>query len=921
MKLFTRDCLYFYLLLLWIPTVTVKGQSLPFSYFNSESGNHKVKFERSLDHDQKYDHLLLKEIALDQLKDLDKVYFRLNYDIVKRIEPADNDSLDIALSFDLAVKEGDIYTRSFSIADQLIPEFIQCRVILKSQRNKYYNQQFKFANIPVIKNKAFVSFKIDPEDKYPDYYLLTDSVSFTYTKKDLDELIDYHQYIKDFYSAILLIDTTFHFIDYTRDYDPDSVYKYIINLEKAKSIQKFIRSYRFDTLTDGYLEKQKADLFLNKTALFDRYVSMFSFYLEEMIKTLQPGFIAITNNDVADYYVSVNNYFEKLNNTASLNHYHFISHFINDYDYRRLPSYYNSWLCKISEKADERSYLFSGSLTAARKITGILTKRAEEYIPKAKYKEAFELLSTAKRFSEYLVPDYGSKVIQTLMSQALYGMYNSFLTIAERAIENRNPQMAMVYLEKADYYQRTYKDYILSDKKVRDQKHILLNLYIKKGAEENERRHFSRALSCFEQATQLCLDLDEFNFSYELKDGMTVAKNGIYEDILSRSDSCLLNGNLVKADYYIDLAENYLAENNMVIASGYKIRLLKDQLELKKYSKLVESGIAFYHKNNYKQAFLNLKKAYTIERTNNYKRNEQLLYFLSLASNPFFELMIDEGLLSVVQDDVEKASDLYFEMIMTSQDLGLSLDTVSKTGLSKLYRYITAKTCQNAEIEFDNMMYKAKMYCRQKDYITAMDYFDAALNISEANKSCQILDTIVYNLRNEFILPADFQMHIKELPEILGRGDTLKFFNKYIYIDHFFASNILLLGDYVDHTNLLNYLGELKNERLIIYGISYFESSEDIKSALALLRILRENGYNENLSAGIQKRLGQKISLIDQHEFPNRDPRSEVLKYTGGDKWFREFRNGYVSSWEGSHVRDNKETNVFRQKTSKKSKN
>ncbi|MCD4678848.1 MAG: hypothetical protein K8S00_00535 [Bacteroidales bacterium] len=505
---------------------------------------------------------------------------------------------------------------------------------------------------------------------------------------------------------------------------------------------------------------------------------------------------------------------------------------------------------------------------------------AENFILQNKANEALDALNKAEDFCNKTPGVNCHKDIEDLVSRAKYGIYKSYLQIAEKAMEIVSFDFAERYILKASEYQQNNKE-IDSDAEIKNLYGKLIYQCTEKGFEALSVPDFNNAQNYFDQAWRLCNSPQGFKCSQRLINGINSANHGIaleYESI--KND-----------DYTNNETETTIPKNtdNALIAS-------KQEFKQNDHSRLIAEGQILIEAQHTIDAFDKFCEAKKMEKKFNLQANTELDTLLSLTAKAVILNDLKKSDFLIWKNKIAEASEIYNKAIDEQKKFNLINDSEINTTLVRIQKNIEKKKCFNAEAEYRNTCLKALRLIRRSNIKDAGNSLNKASKIKTNNSLCNFTDNVVNQVKQKY---EPFFNYQKNMDFASSSAKDHKYEDAIEYLQKSFNnySDGKMDTTGLDFPSFTDFIVSYNDPGFSFYACGYLLDKSDYENSFLLLKDLRRLNFLSKESKAIQIRLGKKMAEVDKTNAPGNDPLTKVKEYTLGDKWYQNFRKAYFSTW------------------------
>ncbi|MBN1338424.1 MAG: hypothetical protein JXA03_03825 [Bacteroidales bacterium] len=880
---------YLIAFVLVLPFTVVAGEKNVFSKTNSHS--FKVRYDnnpvyRSLD----INNNILEELARITLKDPFSVELGYTFNVVHNIDLSDLNNYVAGFSIRDLSCYGDISYKDFDLSPWLLPCFASFRAKIIWKENLEI-ASYDFRDVPLDESGCFnASFVFTDLNGGKNYTAEIDHVQMTFEPAVAENLICAIHNINGFYAANAILKEMLN--------EMDSFFKN----SRFKKPGTFIAAFDMERILE-HIEDQH---FLYKLSIPERLEETFTgnlsaaryklnsimLHLPDFLKThsRQP---LIFSEPVADLYIRrVNSYFEHAQN---------IEYDSRDFFYRcGMMGYRCVFLKKISKQLLAERPFQKRNLTASffnNVFKGYLTK-AQYYIENQNFKTASDLLKNATGLYDLSGKQGYPVALNTMRSRSDYGIYNSYLTIAERAIQAGNYNMAETYVRRADEFQKSNAITIISGEEVKRSYENLIDLFIQKAEVFMQNEKYGDALFCFNKTEELSLTISRFNFDYAIEHGILEAKNGYYCDLLNTASGLMKSNDPYMAEYYFLQAKNYREQNKTVIRTVALEKEIENSLAQKKFYDLYSNGIQLLGEKNYLTSHEYLYEAWRMKEQYEWPGAPAVIPHLNETAKYAILKQIEKGQAAIISDSVTLAEEHLHTALKLIAEFGLVESPELNDATDNLKNKIEAKKCQQKQLIIEKLIHEARVASLNIRYAESMDILNKALEISAKCVSCDFSesDSIVHASVNSIMPAALYQMSCEEAAHTLETNDFTGFAHalKRILMIYDELTN---RGHIIEKAPLSALISDPYFENKLRISLDHFFTENNFAGCLDILKIFSKNGYPPREFAGFQEKLAACMAKNDLLTGPPVNPEHKLMEHTGNSEWFRPFNKTYLGAF------------------------
>ena len=491
--------------------------------------------------------------------------------------------------------------------------------------------------------------------------------------------------------------------------------------------------------------------------------------------------------------------------------------------------YFENYAAKIDSSGNPYYYNLIHNMIPA--VLDNIIAGSNVFITAGLPSDALEALKLADYFHAAHPSPEGSQKIKNAYSAAHTGMYQSLITIADRALSARKHELAQYYYQKAGDYQQQHAGFIVSNElsasglikagqlaQVKDSP-VPKKLTRKK---HHGRKHISRPVSRHKGRKIL-----------DVKQKPEKQEDTLTRFYLKKADTCFRQGKYPESLGWCD--------------SSMRINQLKraiaDSLIIKKYQSAAKRIIL---DTVYAAYFLawknNLDKAGRILQMG---KDYQLKYFLSR------------------DDDVNDV-------------------------LKELENRIKDRKCFTAVSDYEASVYRALSRFIRSDFLEGRDFLQNAGKILENNQECGISDTLLRKTYQQYQGLIHWQEHWQESKQALSVKNYPQFYQEYDSAYRVYQSEKLINKGLIMRS-IIDYLEQLNDQDAIGSVTGYCLDNNSLTESWALLNLLKTGNAPRSDWEALLVKTGVGLAKDDAK---NNDTRWLQHLKSGG-KWYKMAKKAY----------------------------
>ena len=859
---------------------------------NVENSTYTFHYNRDNPTKSNTNNFFIREMARHNLNSLNSTSFTYYYSVHQSIARTETNTFLVKTKVNGEKCTGDIYYRDFDISDILMPDHADLNISIYT--GETFLENFYFKDVTQNKNKEFELDFVFEGNEIPDsYWVRVENVDFYSGDNNKDLFFNRIHVIDTYYAGIAVVERLTDQIDAINVKDSYSIPDSYIKLKETERVYDAIKSFNFPPEL-GLAANDKAGYYTKLNKL-ERKINKYKCNYNQLLASVD--FIKIDSRftEIAEKYVNlISRYFEL---SQVVTHWQSSIYYdlgLINYNNEMLESYFNGFK-KIIDK--------TGACNDETQVLNILKeqifqsylKKATMFMNEEKFNLAIAVLRNAEGF--YKLTNGNALPVEYNISNATanYGIYTSYIQVADRAIDVGNYELAENYINKAREFQKQHSETIITDKYLKNMTNNLIDLYVVKGNRLNESRDFLEAKHCFEQAQRLSASTSVFNKDYDIKHGLDKTINGLYNSYVEKARIYFDDGDFYNANEEIMKAQDLYNSNSSVIMPSVEVNNITKGVNQSFYSYLVMKGKINLDAGSYQLAYESLGNALKLKSEFNLPEDTLLM---SLFKKAAALVVIDKC--EVAQNEIEQnniviAKAVYDECMTLQVECGLEKDADVQKSLWELNSSLFVRNCENKNKLFLSFIDKADMSVNSGDFIGAVNILDKSFNISDENPYCEFDIAMAEEHQSKYKPAARYQILAKEAQKALLSEDRESFLKIYEEMEQISAENEIVRTK-IEPMPLF-YLFSIKNNlALFEKSIEQYDNRAEFETAMKLLKTIEANHYSMRDTRTIQEHLAYKMAESDKDTGGVSNPKINVEKYTEGKPWYKFFKKAYIKN-------------------------
>ncbi len=836
----------------------------------------------------------IEEIAKSIPKQIKYTKYNFSFYKTCRIAYTGNNHYVASVEFINAECDGDVMYKSFSISDAIIPPMADMTVAIKGRSVKPLASA-NLEHVPITSGyNKMASLEFNDTAKNFAYTFDLNITKIYYDDAAKNRFNDMRKLIDDYYQADFQIDEYNRVLD---KFDFENIDMIIVYDIQLKEVEKAVETL-FNRNFAGTLK-------LNEKDPTD-YLDKFSKLSERSIGMREKMNVLLATLD-KQYYEKGMGYYEK-NEFQSAEK--FFKRSISVNKYYSPAAYRLAKILYMRDSITEASTIISGilqNMNPDHNTRKLVVEMADTlyrafighgnyFIVQEKFNEALSLFEACRNFCASTPGLKCDNEVSKGLSKSKYGIYKSYLAVAQKAMDNDKLDLAQVYIEEARKYQRNNSSEIIGDAECDAYIARLVRAYIKSGDLLAQKGRYEKALGYYQMASKYCTANTEYNCPNDLPIAIHNARIDLYNSLCKSAREYLKDKKYDAGESEIMKAVTLQQEYPNDISSSLNSDTILTHVKGIRYRQFIVAGRQLMHYDQMREAAGNFADARDLEKRFSFSRDYSLDSLLKATGLPvlleeikMMQLLAESGL-------ADSARTQYNKLVLMQKRFMLDDDESANKAMEYLSGFIVDKKCSLATKNADAALASATICINNKDFIDADTLLQKALDIAFDNQGCRLDADAIMTLHNNYQPAADYQVIMKKAQKCYAAKNFKEFIDDYENAESLFY-NAKLRNVGINHTAVLEYLSMQKDQPLISYAIQHYLLYGKVNEAFRLLKVLYAIGMTAADARPLQESVGEAMARIDKKSAPDASPRKTVAFYTGNQKWYAFFKKAYLFAW------------------------
>ncbi len=584
-----------------------------------------------------------------------------------------------------------------------------------------------------------------------------------------------------------------------------------------------------------------------------------------------------------------------------------------------IPSIYQKAIINLSrnniaqaayllEDVETNLYPTGVNLNLINGLIELIRKRFSEYgnklLAQEDYNGSLELFLEADTFCNHY-HKFDCNVFQKGISASKYGLYHSYLRVANQALEANKISIAETFILKAKDYATLNRTYIVDDNEVDKNIKKLSKIYMELAFSYKNNTQNMQADYYFQKADGLCKLIKDDECSKLVLSS---------EKASSSNTSIVIADNTSKKHKHSYKKHKKRNTSTAIIASASKPKKNKNKtkkkhtetIEIKEsetnstvrnsYWKYIDEGNKYATENKFQLAIDNYTMAKGLETTASFATLKELDSLVKQNVKNIINNDLQTAGFMVWANELTNADSIYTKSIRTQKQYGMEKDEETNASIALLKQKMLLKDCQNLQDRVDMNTAMAKSNVAMRDYVRAGTLLEDVQNLVIQHRNCVLLTTNADEILDK-IKPIITYYKYKEQAKAAYAVNDLKTFAQNYHAADVLFKNAKLDTAKIQNTDIVGYLSFQNNADATYFTAKYYNDINDWDGCLELLKLLRDQHYASNITEEIQVNLAKAKALTDGKKTFKLSVETMIINYTGGDKWFKYFNKAYKAAY------------------------
>jgi hypothetical protein len=508
-----------------------------------------------------------------------------------------------------------------------------------------------------------------------------------------------------------------------------------------------------------------------------------------------------------------------------------------------------------------------------------------------RFNQSIGILYKTKAFCDSTKYIECDATIDQYISQAVYGLYASYLSIARASLNKGRLDMCQDYMKMANTFREQNSDKLVGNSSIADR--ITTDLIaglIQQSEIENVNGNTSKAMKLLNDAKRLCNQNPNNGCKALINKNEAIVHKQQYEKLIDQSLHFQGPQQAQKRKEYLSLAITYQQLHSDYIPSSLGTDTIIGKVRYMMYQEYIANGINDLKAENYSDAYGEFLAAKKLEDEYVFAKDEKLFEYIQESAKPIILSTLNDGNLKAWGKYYDEAALLLDSAQSESVKWNLNKDPEITTATQKLQNSLKKNVCDQLTKEYNQYIKKANTSLRFDDYYHASQYWNMAIRTASTKPHCKI----DYSQAKAQLSKYSFDI---SYANYMHRADSIQ------ATDPKAAFTVLKLANTLHQENidkfhskqvksLLEIIMDYNNPELNLLGIAYFNEHNKAEESYKLMVLALKS--NQEISDELISETAHLLAIHDFDKNQNADTIAE--KRFGSAKELQGFKKAYIKA-------------------------
>lgn len=482
--------------------------------------------------------------------------------------------------------------------------------------------------------------------------------------------------------------------------------------------------------------------------------------------------------------------------------------------------------------------------------------------------------------------------------KAKTGIYNSYLSVINKALKGNLYNIAQNYLSEAHKYQQQNSSELTDDRELQRIVDIIVSEKIRICYKLIQSKSHLKALSLLENAESIGrLFRPNYKLS-ELNNLRNQAANGGLKELADKVVEYVGYNNQSAADYSYQKAVDYKDKHMQFITDSTQLFRAKKSLKSLDYKNSIKVGDDLFRANMYQNSIERYAEAIRIQKEYQLEPVKNLDSIIASMSHPLILELLSKSRQYIWGNDFYNATQFYNKAVELSEKSNRTQDSIIATNLAIVKESLQKQQClflnSKHSVFYDSYLRLKK----QNRYAEAVQLLDSMEVASSMNRFCVMGNSVEKAEAFQMKSVARYQSKMKEARYLLSIKKSGEAISCYYIADSIYAVAKLPLLK-LQKESIAELLIFTSDKTILFDVCNILVERMNSQDALTVLKIMRQKGVDSQVTRKLQKAIA--LNLRAESSGLPTSKSSQLKAYNVKGTWFYYFRSSYlgnpISAW------------------------
>ena len=356
-----------------------------------------------------------------------------------------------------------------------------------------------------------------------------------------------------------------------------------------------------------------------------------------------------------------------------------------------------------------------------------------------RFNDATRILYETKSFCDSTADIQCDERLNRNITNAVYGLYASYLSIARASLDNGSVKFAQYYFEMAQDYKSRNTDILNRD--YPEAKSFVVDLIdslVQQSTKAGNMGEHQKAKELLTKAKSLCRQYKESGCMAVInrKEGKIYRQE--YDQLIAQSVAASEMGLGEKSKEYLSLAMTFQQLHPEYIPSSIGTDTIEGKVRYIMYQEHITNGLMYLRQKDYITALGEFDEARDLQSEYVFPKNDALPSYFQQAAKPLIMDSLKLGALKAWGKFYDEARHLLNVSSDMSREYYLSKDTEVQAGIRELQLKIQTDQCDKLASQYSKFIRRGNNSEQFKDYYYAAIFWQQALQLGNSRPECAL---------------------------------------------------------------------------------------------------------------------------------------------------------------------------------------